>query len=914
MRVLAVLLFAFCLPCEAQVYNLHLVTDNQPDYTDFDSFVESSTRNWKTPEEKAIAVWRWGRRSRHQLSCSREGIRYIMDPILNYNSYGALNCGIISSLNVSSWLRLGFQARYVQLGDHTVSEVSWDNGTNWHMFDSSMSFFCYNHAGQVASCEEIKQAHGCELSGGKVEPGHYYLYHPAPQCASHMGPDAWRLASDAPVEFSRTLQHGAESFTDGFAVDKYCQYSRFGHRYTLNLRPFESYTRYWTPGDNAHIDPKSRSTDYFRPLPNGSDPDGQKNICNLRSNGEWVFEPDLTSPEAKKVFYDAQGIRIAATSPLLRSQAVGSTNWVVFQVSAANIITSMRLEAEAIRAKPSDFLRISVSRNAGIQWQPVWWGEARSEIEPYQRQGGGHAAEAGREKIQLKLRDEVAGGPFCWIKIEMSAAEDPASVGLDSLKFTTTTLVNRLTLPALTLGTNTVQLMADAPAETVELWPFLHGDLYTNTVFEAQDVFSAAEPDGMYKATLGAGVNNKECPATWRVQVPNDVLSVSYTVVATVRTARKWVSLQHSWDGVEFKEFHRHQDDVFPVDRRIEHVFAGGDIPPGVRQAFFRAVFFSESGAATYNMAGIQDLLIRVQHKPRLADAKPFYVTYKWTEHGATGDVTRAHTELVSKLPHRYSVNVAGRRDPTMNWVRIDSANAQPGYSDGSDVGSACEPQRFRYEWGRNMALHRPYTFTRESSTASKNADTEGRELTDGKVIAHTEYMATKEVQPATAFWESGEPVTFVVDLGFVQPISGFKVSTHQPNARYCHPETVEVSVSENGHKWAMGGVIRHDDLWNPPGDYEPWEYDRGWKYTGLPAGGRLAYSFPLALKTPIQGRYVRFVFSSQQDKGLGISELQVFDKVSVTPWPAEIWLPGSHARPPPGGPMSALGSGLWAI
>ena len=159
-----------CMPVRAQVFNLHLVTDNQPDYTDFDSFVDSSTKAWQTPEEKAIAVWRWGRRSRHQLSCSREGAKYIMDPILNYNSYGALNCGIISGLNLCSWLKLGYQARYVQLGDHTVSQVSWDAGKTWHLFDSSMSFFCYNHEGQIASCQEIKEAHGCELSGGKVEP------------------------------------------------------------------------------------------------------------------------------------------------------------------------------------------------------------------------------------------------------------------------------------------------------------------------------------------------------------------------------------------------------------------------------------------------------------------------------------------------------------------------------------------------------------------------------------------------------------------------------------------------------------------------------------------------------------------------------------------------------------------------
>ncbi|HWI59216.1 MAG TPA: hypothetical protein VNZ22_18455, partial [Bacillota bacterium] len=461
-----------CPPGEAQVYNLHLVTDNQPDYTDFESLVDSSTKAWQTPEEKAIAVWRWGRRSRHQLSCSQERARYIMDPILNYNSYGALNCGIISGLNLCSWLQLGYQARYVQLGDHTVSQVSWDVGKSWHLFDSSMSFFCYNHDGQVASCEEIKEAHGCELSGGKVEPGHYYFYHPAPQCASHLGPNAWRCASDAPVEFERTLGHGAESYTDGFAVDKGCQFARYGHRYVLNLRPYESYTRSWVPGDNGHLNPTNKNPDYFRPLPNGLEPDGQKGACNLRANGEWIFEPNFAEQDCEKLFYDAAGIRLAQSSPRLRSVQAGRTNWVVFQVSAANIITSMRLDAEGLCASASDLLRISVSRNAGIRWQEVW-----------------QATQSGPQAIHLKLREEVGGSPFCWIKAELLAANNGAGVGLDRLKVTTTTLVNRLTLPALTLGSNVVQLRADEPAETVELWPFLHDNLYKESVYAEASVF-----------------------------------------------------------------------------------------------------------------------------------------------------------------------------------------------------------------------------------------------------------------------------------------------------------------------------------------------------------------------------------------------------------------------------------------
>jgi hypothetical protein len=148
-------------------YNLHLTTDNGPDYTDMASFVRSVTEPWETPQDKCIAIWRWGRRGRRQTSNANEEGRLIWDPILHYNSYGTMNCGVISGLNIASFLQLGYRARYIQLGDHTVSEVSWDQGRTWHMLDSSMSFFCYNHAGQIASCQDILESHACALSEGK---------------------------------------------------------------------------------------------------------------------------------------------------------------------------------------------------------------------------------------------------------------------------------------------------------------------------------------------------------------------------------------------------------------------------------------------------------------------------------------------------------------------------------------------------------------------------------------------------------------------------------------------------------------------------------------------------------------------------------------------------------------------------
>jgi len=59
-----------------------------------------------------------------------------------------------------------------------------------------------------------------------------------------------------------------------------------------------------------------------------------------------------------------------------------------------------------------------------------------------------------------------------------------------------------------------------------------------------------------------------------------------------------------------------------------------------------------------------------------------------------------------------------------------------------------------------------------------------------------------------------------------------------------------------------------------------------------LPAGGRLAYSFPLVFAPPLTGQYVRFIFTPLDGKGIGISELQVFEQIEVSPWPADIRLP----------------------
>lgn len=83
---------------------------------------------------------------------------------------------------------------------------------------------------------------------------------------------------------------------------------------------------------------------------------------------------------------------------------------------------------------------------------------------------------------------------------------------------------------------------------------------------------------------------------------------------------------------------------------------------------------------------------------PPNAAFAPFDVTYNWTEHRDGRFVTRSHNKRDERPPHRYRLNVTGRRDPTENRVQInwpafsrDGTTLRQGYPDGTQVGPAFE-------------------------------------------------------------------------------------------------------------------------------------------------------------------------------------------------------------------------------
>src|SRR5437588_4147055 len=79
----------------AGVYNVKVVTDASPDYSDLPSLVHSITSRWPTPREKCWAVFYWNHLARRQTNPILLHGMALTDPIRQFNDYGYTMCSTI---------------------------------------------------------------------------------------------------------------------------------------------------------------------------------------------------------------------------------------------------------------------------------------------------------------------------------------------------------------------------------------------------------------------------------------------------------------------------------------------------------------------------------------------------------------------------------------------------------------------------------------------------------------------------------------------------------------------------------------------------------------------------------------------------------------------------------------------------
>ena len=249
--VLVVLLAAAATAPAATVHNIHLWTDSSPDLVSREDLLETLTSTWETDEEKALAIFRWMVRSHRQTHATREDGRPLFDTIRFYNSYANTYCGYMAGFLTAFADGMGgdWRHRYVELGDHTVAEVSWDAGATWHLLDTSMVVYVRKPDGGIASVDEIASATSSLLAAALGEtgpvPGHLYMYHAAEECMSNPvhpaltaldDPWGYRRACDQPIPYIRTLRNGADSYLSPNDIQTSFTHVRHGARHRLHLR------------------------------------------------------------------------------------------------------------------------------------------------------------------------------------------------------------------------------------------------------------------------------------------------------------------------------------------------------------------------------------------------------------------------------------------------------------------------------------------------------------------------------------------------------------------------------------------------------------------------------------------------------------------------------------------------------
>ena len=824
----------------AQVANLRVVTDASPDYHDMAGLVHSITSRWATPEEKCLAVFYWNRIARRQTNPMMLHGMEVTDPIRQFNDYGYTMCSTISGINQSIWEHVGLPHRYWDISNHTVAEVFYDG--RWHMYDSSLSaLYTLCDGKTLAGVEDIGKAGACAASANKEEPGHVAKYH----CLTATSPNGYLIGADT----IRSLEEEYRCFNpNGLKLRTYYYDWDYGHRYILNLRPGEVYTRhYHSLGD----------TPAFYVPNEGKDPEKLNARYRLRGNGVWTFKPDLTPKEYEKAIHSATNIACAPGGGLHAADASAPAE-VVFKVQSANVTTSQRLALASTRKSADDGIRLLVSTSNGLKWKEAW-----------------RAEQVGRHDAEVRLQEEVNGAYEVLLKFVIDGG-----ASLDRLEVATTTHLNSKTQPRLNVGRNTVHVGAGDQTDSIILWPELQGRKYKDLIVEERNLASAREHPG-YQGALHPSVAREDAWVVYRIDAPRELTKLTYGGRFFNRAPKSRIEMHHSFDdGRTWTKSYELTDTKQPWD--VIH-YETVPVPLGRRSALVKYLLNTTDPSP----GGCSIYALRIEANHRLADPaqKPVDVTFAWKERRADRSlVERSHTQRVERWPATYTVNVGGEDHPVMDSLTVSLAgarpDAKPGYSDGKDVGG----EKFVHRWvtyGKNLAVGRPYTLSHPSLTSWDAGDPDGRKLTDG--VAGPPYAGGVSYRSG-AIWNPNTDPTITVDLGGATACAGFGLNFHgYPGFDALKGEVkdrVEVLVSDDGVEFRPAGFLATDLRWRDLPANHVWPDEE--TITG--------HTFRLVPASPVTARFVRYKVTSARH--FCATEVEVLDGIRFEPFDLRVALP----------------------
>lgn len=815
-----------------RVCNIRVVSDNRPDFTDMDSLVRSATASHETTDTKCKAMWRWITRCRRQTPHSLLHGTPPHDPVMFFNDFGYSFCSDYAGLNCGIWDEMGLPVRFWDIAAHTVSECFYDG--RWHMFDNSMSaYYTLCDGKTVAGVEDIGKAGACEASGGKTENAHAALVH----CVGATSRYGFLTGADT----QRSLKYeGVHCFNPNALKHRY-YFNGFerGHRYVLNLRANETYTRY--------AKPLGETPEYYIPLQNGKSPQG----LGTFGNGEWVFRPDLTKPDVLNDLF--RHVNIAVTANGLAVQDENTPAEAVFRINAANIVTSARAVFGFEVPADSDSCSVAVSTNIGQSWKTIW------------------KSAAGTERGEIAL-PQVQGTHQYLVKVVLTG-----KAILKTAEIRTITQINKLTLPVLDLGRNTIDVVAGDPTETVLVWPELQNNAFRENCYSSENVASGDAVDWhgcLWLDKPGEG------HLIYAVDTPGQMTQLVYGGRFYNRAPKSSIAITHSFDdGNTWSTAWVLSDTDPPWD--VVH-FETVAPPPGTKRVLMRYTLASPA-AGGYSGCSIYFVRMTAAYRPPDARFQPIEVAYGWSERQGEKWVERSHVQRVTEPRQRYSINVGGEDLPRTDWIRVRLAGAAAdtryGYSDGA--GAPAESfVRKRHVWGRNLALGKKYTFDVPSGDNWDGGDPEMTKLTDESIASTYGGGTTYREGP---IWPPGKNPVITLDLGSVQKLAAVRMHvTGYPFDLYNGPfSDVEIFTSTEGEAFVSRGAIttrmKYQDV---DGDFI------------MPESGRFeSWVFARIFERPVKARFVRCKVTNPK-MFFATSEILVHDSVRVEEWREPLAMP----------------------
>ncbi len=850
-------------PTAGQVYNLKIITDARPDYSDMESMVRSIAAKWSTPREKCWALYYWNHFARRQTTPMVLHGYELTDPIRQFNDYGFTQCSTIAGINCAIWNYMGYKCHFWDIANHTVPEVEYEG--RYHMFDDSMSNLCTLCDGKtIAGVEDIWEEVGCEASGGAKQRGHRALYH----SLYATSPKGYLQGSDD----IRSLAGWGACFRNRNQPKGFYN-QEWGHRYILNLLPNAVYSRSYCRIDGGGRpvpeDRKQYKNDVNAFVTNpevkdfGGDGESPNPRYRIRGVGQWEFLPDLSAEGLARQIVSQRNIH--AVQGGLAPVAAGQPAEVIFKVNSANATTSLTVDADFVLRTDQDRAKLSVSTNNGRTWKQVWASQPR------------------QASAKVNLRDEVNGLYETLIRVELLARSQPRDALLKSLGLKAMTEFNTKTNPALNWGQNTVYVGAGDQSESIVYWPDLRGDKWKPYASDSGNMTTGANEYGvgnMFPAKRG-----HEGYVVFRMDAPADITRVTYGGRFAVLNSDSRVELCHSFD--EGKTWTTDWT-LAQAAPDIVHYPTLDKVPPGTRTVLYKYAALRD--AAKRPSASIYAVRMEADYAPAAkAVSGPIEVTFAWKER--QDDYTlkpRSHTQAVTTLPFKYVINVGGADHPVMEAlaVRLVGArsvappatpSAKLSYSDGHDRSAV----KWMPTWatvGKNLALGKPYSFSVPPVGQWSAQIDPATCLTDGVIGSLT-------ANGGGIGWTYDLNPQIVVDLGQAQTCGAFRaaITCGWPWWDALKGEVkdkIEVLTSMAGKQYALQGQLRMNMRFKDVPANVMLPDDEG-------AGGFIA---ELVLPKGVQARYVKFKVTSPRI--MQLMELQVFDWIRYEPFDLRLSLP----------------------